>query len=310
MKKFLLLFLLVLLLPYFVFAASPQTPHSAKVNKINIKKIPKNSGIKKTSNAAMKILSFTCTASSTGDWILLYESMNPGLVNFAPHKLQYKLTQILRNGRRNPIHITSNRRSFLHGTRMSEHSSWDRCSLATKLELEISYQNKVLDKKIINIPPMNVKIIRAYGLNGRFNAVLRNNTSYIARIGVRTIAMTNLNHSSLAAVGGDRLLGPEIQVIIPAKTTKTCSGRIVKGGKNTSLRVVFKDERKCAGKGYIVLASKILEHGNKSDLGNSLKSKVLNNNAKKTVPGRIHPKKKSNKLTKDLPAGLKNGPVK
>ncbi|GEM_PF-3942583 len=285
MKKYLLLFLLFLLLPYPVFATGPmpglQThPAQVKKVKVNTGKIPKNAVMKNTSNAAMKILSFTCKASSTGDWILLYESINPGLVNFAAHQLQYKLTRILRNGSRSPIHITTNRRAFLHGTRIKEHSLWDRCSLTTKVGLEISYKNKVLDKKIINVPAMNVKIVKAYGLNGRFSATLKNNTSHVAKVGVRTIAMDNPNHSSLAVVSGDRLLGPEIQVVIPGNSTKTCSGNIVKGGENASIQVMFKDEKKCAGQGYIILASKLLTRGFKQA---------------------------SNKFTQDLPKGLQNG---
>jgi len=174
-----------------------------------------------------------------------------------------------------------------------------RCSLASTVELKISYKGKVLDKMTVRVPTMNVKIIKAYALNGRYTAHLKNNTSYVAKVTLRTTARVTTGASTSSPVvmshvtGINSVVGAETRVIIPANSTKIVTGTIVTGGQNPRLSVLFKDERTCIGKGYIVLASKALTPPSASDLIKHLT-----------------PKKVSDKVKADMPAGLQNGSIK
>jgi hypothetical protein len=172
-----------------------------------------------------------------------------------------------------------------------------RCGLASKVELEISYKGKVLDKMIVRVPPMDVKITKAYAFNDRYTAHSKNNTNYIAKVTLRTISRITEVPSSpelLSHVSdSNSVVGAEAIVIIPANSTKTYTGTIVKDGQNPSLSALFKDERKCVGKGYIVLATKTLTPPTTGDLIKHL--------TPKGVP---------DKVKADIPAAAQNGTVK
>jgi hypothetical protein len=304
MKKLLLSALFLLLLPCFVFgatvpAALKTKPVQVKEVNVNTKKIKPDQIKKRPENAAIKIMSITFQTTSTGNWGVFYEVINPGLVNFAAHQLKYTAFQTLKIGNTNPVPIfqMTDRRGHPHGVKRSYHSPLNRCSLASTMELRISYKGKILDRMTVKVPPMNVKISKIYALNGRYTAHLKNNTNYVAKVTLRTIARVGFTSSSSFATAGDStkdyVLGPQTTVLIPANSTKACTDTIVKHGKNPSLQVIFKDERTCIGKGYIILASKTLTPPSKSDLIRHLT-----------------PKKASDKAKADIPAGIKDGSVK
>lgn len=274
-KKFLFVSLLLLLSPCFVFGASqPIATSKVKANqpgtKLKKKIVPKNISKKIALKAAMKIRSITFKTNASGDWTFLYDSENTGLATFAPHQLQYKSTQILTNGSRIPIHIVTYNRSNTPGTKDSAHSPWDRCSKASKLMLEIIYKGKVLDKKTINVPPVNIKINNLSFLNGKFKALLKNNTSYTSKVAVRVVSKSPLK-------GGisRNSTGAETIVIVPANSSKTCTGAIADKGKTTNLEVLFRDEKKCIDKGYVVLDRKVLPAAAGAGLSKAAKVKAL-----------------------------------
>jgi hypothetical protein len=289
MKKLLLVSLLLLLLPCFVFGASPPiAAPKVKANKPGVKlmkQTPKGLNQKMALKAAMKITAITFKTNASGDWTFLYNSKNTGFVTFAPHQLQFKSTQILKNGMQTPIHTVTYNAANAPGTKSSAHSPWDRCSNAAKLKLEIIYKGKVLDTKTVNVPPINVKITNISSLNGKFKVSLKNNTSYIAKVAVRTISKSPLQGGG----GSMNRVGAETIVIVPANGTKTCTGVVADKRQNTSLEVLFKDEKKCSGKGYIVLDTKALP---------ATAGSVSSISPKVTM------------LKKDLPSGLQNGPLK
>ncbi|MCD4743346.1 MAG: hypothetical protein K8R67_12815 [Desulfobacteraceae bacterium] len=288
MKKLLLVSLLLLLLPCFAFGASPPIATS-KVKAIkpgvkSMKQTPKGLNQKMALKAAMKITAITFKTNASGDWTFLYDYENTGFVTFAPHQLQFKSTQILTNNMRVPIHTVTYNTSNPPGTKSGAHSPWNRCSKASKLMLEIVYKGKVLDTKTVNVPPVNVRINNLSSLNGKFKASLKNNTNYIVKVAVRTISK-----SPLQSGGSTIRVGAETIVIVPKNSSKTCTGVIADKGQNTALEVLFKDEKKCSGKGYIILDTKALPAAAGSILSTSPKVKMLK---------------------KDLPAGLQNGPLK
>ena len=307
MKKLLLFALFLILLPCFAFGATPTPPSALKIKpaqvkevKVNTQKIKPGQIKKRPENSAMKIISITFQTTSTGNWGFVYEVINPGLVDFAANQLRYTAVQILRNGNasRIPILRMTNRRGHPHGVKRTYHSPLYRCSLVSTVELEISYKGKVLDKMTVRVPPMNVKIIKAYSLNGRYTAHLKNNTNYVAKVTLRTVARVGTGSGSGALISHidsstNSVLGAQTIVTIPANSTKVCTGTVVKHGQNPSLQVIFKDERKCIGKGYILLASKALAPPSTSDLVQHLT-----------------PKGVSGKVKADMPTGVQNGPVK
>ncbi len=279
-KKFLFVSLLLLLSPCFVFGASPPIAASkvkAKQPGTKLKKqiVPKNISKKMALKAAMKIRSITFKTNASGDWTFLYDSKNIGLVTFAPHQLQYKSTQILTNGRHVPIHTVTYNRSNAPGTKIGAHSPWNRCSEASKLMLEIIYQGKVLDKKTVNVPSVNVKINNLSSLKGKFKALLKNNTSYTSKVSVRVVSK-----NSLKGGGGKKRVGAEIIVIVPANSSKTCTGAIADKGKATNLEVLFRDEKKCKGKGHVVLDRKALPVATRPGLRKAAKVKALTGKVK------------------------------
>jgi hypothetical protein len=301
MKKPLLSMLSLLLLLCFALSATAAPPIALKVKSVGVKKIKPGQIKKRPENAAIKIMSMTFQTTSAGNWGFVYEVKNPGLVDFPAHQLKYRAVQILRNGTasRIPVVQMTNRKGHPHGIKRTYHSPLYRCSLALKVELEVSYKGKVLDKMTAKIPPMNVKILKAYAFQGRYTAHLKNNTGFATKVTLRTIARLSTGASTpspglLSHISdSNSVKGPESIVVIPANSTKKCTGTIVTGGQNPSLSVLFKDERQCIGKGYIVLASKTLTPPTKNDLVKHLK-----------------PKEVSKKVKANIPVAAQNGPIK
>jgi len=274
-KKFLFVSLLLLLSPCFAFgASSPIAASRVKANqpgtKLKKQIAPKNISKKMALKAAMKIRSITFKTNASGDWTFLYDSKNTGLATFAPHQLQYKSTQILTNGSHVPIHTETYNKSNAPGAKAGAHSPWNRCSKASKLMLEIIYQGKVLDKKIVNVPPVNVKINNLSSLKGKFKALLKNNTSYASKVSVRVVSK-----SPLKGGGSTNSLRAETIVVVPANSSKTCTGAITAKGKAINLEVLFRDEKKCSGKGYVALDRKALPATARPGLSKTAKVKAL-----------------------------------
>ena len=137
MKKLLLVSLLLLLLPCFTFGASPPVA-TTKVKAIKpgaklIKQTPKGLNQTRALKPAMKITAITFKTNASGDWTFLYNSENTGFATFAPHQLQFKSTQILKNGMRTPIHTVTYNTSNPPGTKSGALSHCYRCSNASKL---------------------------------------------------------------------------------------------------------------------------------------------------------------------------------
>ena len=202
----------------------------------------------------IRITSIKFKTNAQGDWTFLYNYTNTGLLTFGPGQLKFKSTQILANGVSVPIHTTILNTTNAPGTKSSAHSFWDRCSAARTLMLEIIYKGRVLDKKIVMIPFLNIKITNLSKFKTQYKTSLKNNTSYTSKVFLRLV-------SNGSAKGGGSLSSrttSEKMIIIPANSLKTVTGNIANPNQNSFLELIFKDEKKCSGKGYIILDKKQL----------------------------------------------------
>ncbi len=252
--KLLIVALILLLLPCFAFGAPPKSASPALKAKVPLlkKKVvkktiaPKNIRKKKSLQPAMKITSITFKTNANGDWTFFYDFKNTGSVTFAPHQLYYKSTQILTNGKRVLIRTVTHNISYAPGAGSTSHSPWDRCSNASKVMVEIIYKGKVLDTKTVNVPPVKVRI-GAYSHkkgNKYMFLDLVNSTQYTSKVIVKSIysgpwARASYNRSRV--------------VVVPANNGTKTIKEPFREGVNLKMEVLFKDEKRCNGKGYVVL---------------------------------------------------------
>jgi len=267
LKLLLLMILLLTALPGLALAANvqvPKTPALKTVKPVNpaAAKLPVDKTKLQLKREA-KILSIDFRTEPSGQWLYTYDIRNTGAAKLDLRKAQFKTTQMLSNNQHIPVHtITLPSGTPLNpGQTVSGCYAWNRCGNAARLKLEMVYEGALLDTKVVNVPPLDVKITKAAldTQNNLWGASLKNNTGNAVKVTVRLI-------SDMAKAG------QEITKVVPANGTAQCKApsdlKTAKG-----VQVIFRDEKPGNRPGYVVLDTHSLSTG--MAIGHSPNSKAI-----------------------------------